>query len=747
MRRLVYIKSNAIKALSKISDASMMQSVARYYKRAVVDRSGVSLVSAYHMFKANRDVIKRLVNEVQKAVGNSNASVQYHAIGLMYLIRQHDKLALNKFVNYFGKNAIRSPHGYVMVIRIAKQVMEEERDAEIKMGMFKMIEGWLRHGNDMVSIEAAKAICEWSEATPKELFGAVAVLQVCLSSGRSALRLAAIRILNKLAGKHPLTVATCNVDIEALISDSNRSIATFAITTLLKTGNESSVERLMKQINSFFNEISIEFKSIIVEAIKSLCLKFPKTHSMMLPFLFNTLRDDRGLTHKTCVVNAFVEIIYSIKEASDVGLGYLAEFIEDCSHSSLIVRILYLIGDVGPKMKEPSKYIRYVFNRIMLEKAVVRVAAVDCLIKFANECKELKPSVISMLKSCLKDEDSEVREKTLIYLKSMEKGLKVEELFSFDSFYSLNELENNLIEYLDKNNNCEIDFSRIPMIPLREMRKKKKNVEIEEIVKEEIKPEFNVMNIPNVASLGECLKTCKSIQLTESETEYNVVLTKYLFKEHLVLRFEIVNTLNDQILNNVHVESKCDLEDEIVLINSTRIDELKFNESKDIYLTFLLKNKFPSASFTNLLKFNVKEIDPDTNEPEEEGYNDEYSLEEFELNISDFVLPIESKNFDIEFNNLKCELIETLVLSSIKSISVGISELISIFGLSPNNNSQSILDQNSNSHTLLLSGSLLNNERVLIKIRMVYHSSVGLTIELNVHSNDDDICEAIVNSI
>lgn len=47
---------------------------------------------------------------------------------------------------------------------------------------------------------------------------------------------------------HPMAVTNCNIDMEALISDHNRSIATLAITTLLKTGNESSVERLIKQV-------------------------------------------------------------------------------------------------------------------------------------------------------------------------------------------------------------------------------------------------------------------------------------------------------------------------------------------------------------------------------------------------------------------------------------------------------------------------------------------------------------------
>ena len=47
---------------------------------------------------------------------------------------------------------------------------------------------------------------------------------------------------------HPMAVTNCNIDMESLISDQNRSIATLAITTLLKTGNESSVDRLLKQV-------------------------------------------------------------------------------------------------------------------------------------------------------------------------------------------------------------------------------------------------------------------------------------------------------------------------------------------------------------------------------------------------------------------------------------------------------------------------------------------------------------------
>ena len=63
----------------------------------------------------------------------------------------------------------------------------------------------------------------------------------------------------------PGAVTICNLDLENLVQDPNRSIATLAITTLLKTGTEASVERLMKQIAKFMGEISDEFKVVVMK--------------------------------------------------------------------------------------------------------------------------------------------------------------------------------------------------------------------------------------------------------------------------------------------------------------------------------------------------------------------------------------------------------------------------------------------------------------------------------------------------
>jgi hypothetical protein len=89
--------------------------------------------------------------------------------------------------------------------------------------------------------------------------------------------------------------------MESLISDQNRSIATLAITTLLKTGNESSVDRLMKQMTNFMSDIADEFKIVVVEAIRSLCLKFPlKYRSLYVPHVPNVSEEELELICDFC---------------------------------------------------------------------------------------------------------------------------------------------------------------------------------------------------------------------------------------------------------------------------------------------------------------------------------------------------------------------------------------------------------------------------------------------------------------
>ena len=185
--------------------------------------------------------------------------------------------------------------------------------------LHQLLEGWLRHKSDMVNFEAARAICSMDNVTDKEVAPALQLLQLFLTSPRFIGRFTAIRILQNFATTRPHLINSLNPDIEGLISDSNRSIATYAITTLLKTGNEASVDRLMKEITGFMSNITDEFKVTIVEAIRSLSLKFPSKQSVMLGFLAGILRDEGGFDFKKAVVEAMFDMIKYIPDCREDG--------------------------------------------------------------------------------------------------------------------------------------------------------------------------------------------------------------------------------------------------------------------------------------------------------------------------------------------------------------------------------------------------------------------------------------------
>lgn len=65
-------------------------------------------------------------------------------------------------------------------------------------------------------------------------------------------------------------------------------------------------------------------------------------------------------------------------------------------------------GTEGPKTREPSKYIRYIYNRIILENATVRAAAVSSLAHFGAALVGLRPRVVTLLTRAMSDNDDEV---------------------------------------------------------------------------------------------------------------------------------------------------------------------------------------------------------------------------------------------------------------------------------------------------------------------------------------------------
>lgn len=822
-------RANAIRALCLITDPSMIQGIERVLKAAIVDKtpsvSSAALVSSYHLCNVAKDIIKRWSNEVQEAInikptssgfasaassyftaggGQSSSQSQivistssinqYHAISLLFLIRQHDRMAITKLVQTYssGKssgggflgggggssNVLKNPSAVCMLIRFACKVMEDDPGSSRRI--YEILEGFLRHKSDMVNLEAARAICDMPNLSLKELFPAVSVLQLFLSSPKATLRFAAIRTLNKLSLETPAAVASCNLDIENLISDQNRSVATFAITTLLKTGNEASVDRLMKQISGFMNDISDEFKVIVVDAIRALCLKFPAKQVVMLQFLSNVLRDEGGYNFKRAVVEAIFDMVKHIPESKDAALSHLCEFIEDCEFTKLSVRVLYLLGIEGPKTATPNKYIRYIYNRVILENSIVRAAAVSALAKFGVHGTDalVKKSVHVLLTRCLDDVDDEVRDRATLYLAMMNNENLAKKYIADDATFALSTLERELVHYVSNPAEKEFNLESVPVISKAQEEDERRRTRAMDSntpllsAPSPSTPTAAGAKSPAAASaapvnafdqqavyasqlsshfsaFGTLFKSSAPIPLTESETEYVVNCIKHTFAKHIVFQFDCTNTLNDQLLENVHMVMQPEI-DGLIQVAEIPAEKLEYGVTGVIYVAFEQEDpdELGNVSFTNTLTFEVKDCDPTTGEADPEGYNDEYQVEDVEVTTSDYIRTSYISNFAEEYENLaEGEVVDTFALDREKApnLKAACTSIIDLLGMQALEGTET--PKNNSVHTLLLSGTFLDGSKVLARCRMTFNANSGVAFELSVRSEDENVSQIVLLAI
>ncbi|XP_034927401.1 coatomer subunit gamma isoform X2 [Populus alba] len=757
-------RANAIRVLCRITDGTLLTQIERYLKQAIVDKNPVvasaALVSGIHLLQTNPEIVKRWSNEVQEAVQSRAALVQFHALALLQQIRQNDRLAVSKLVTSLTRGTVRSPLAQCLLIRYATQVIRESANTQTgDRPFYDFLESCLRHKAEMVIFEAARAITELSGVTNRELTPAITVLQLFLSSSKPVLRFAAVRTLNKVAMTHPMAVTNCNIDMESLISDQNRSIATLAITTLLKTGNESSVDRLMKQITNFMSDIADEFKIVVVEAIRSLCLKFPLKYRSLMNFLSNILREEGGFEYKKAIVDSIVILIRDIPEAKESGLLHLCEFIEDCEFTYLSTQILHFLGIEGPKTTDPSKYIRYIYNRVHLENATVRAAAVSTLAKFGAMVDALKPRIFVLLRRCIFDSDDEVRDRTTLYLSTLGGDGEVVETdgdtktFLFgDLDIPLVNLETSLKNYEPSEEPFDIDSvpKEVKSQPLAEKKapgKKPTGLGAPPAGPPSTADAYErlLSSIPEFSDFGKLFKSSAPVELTEAETEYAVNVVKHIFDRHVVFQYNCTNTIPEQLLENVSVIVDSSEADNFAEVASKPLRSLPYDTPGQTFVAFEKPEGITAVGkFSNTLRFIVKEVDPTTGEAEDDGVEDEYQLEDLEVVAADYMMKVGVSNFRNAWESMgdDFEHVDEYGLGPRENLAEAVIAVINLLGMQPCEGTE-VVATNSRSHTCLLSGVFLGNVSVLVRLQFGIHGSRDVAMKLAVRSEDEAVRDTI----
>jgi len=639
-------RSNSIRVLCSITDASLLGQIERFLKQAVVDKcpavSSAALVSGLRLMKVNPEIVRRWSSEIQEAASSDNALVQFHAISLLYQIRKSDRLAVNKFVLQCIRSNIRSPLATCAIIRYISESMETDDSAD-SMVFQGFLETCLRNKSETVVLEAAKTIARLEKTEAKLLQSCMTVLQLLLSSPKSIMRFGAIRALNLIAIRDPGAVSYCNTELESLISDPNRAISTAAITTLLRTGSEASIERLMQHILTLFSALQDEHRVTVIDAIRSLCTRYPSKHRAFISFLSTILRDEGGFEYKQAIVDCMIHIIRLSESVKDLGLLHLSEFIEDCEYTHLSIDILHVLGEDGPLTNDPSKYIRYIYNRLFLENAAIRAAAVSALTRFGIHCPALRRQLATLLLRCMHDADDEVRDRATL----CRHWLDVDGFVTTKEIASV-QVEQALSIYLDSDTVDAFNLKNLTFSSLGEVN----IIQHEKVLLDEQKGSTSsymsaLFSIPEFASLGGEVTTSPLIPLTESETEYKVSCIKHVFRSHVVFQFLCTNTIEDQVLENVSVNMEVLGEDDgsLVVEHTHVLPRLLVNVPDFTYVCFKrTQRQVVNSKFACSLQFTAKEIDPVSNEPEDVGYEDAYVLEDVAVLPADFVTATKLSN-------------------------------------------------------------------------------------------------------
>eukprot|EP00758_Cryptobia_borreli_P004270 Tbor_TRINITY_DN4277_c0_g1::TRINITY_DN4277_c0_g1_i1::g.24053::m.24053/K17267/COPG; coatomer subunit gamma len=734
-------RCHAIRTLRKLTDATMMSTMDRFLKQAIVDRNNnvvsAAIVTGIHLSHLQPELTKRWLTEVKEALSSRGSKVQYHALALLHRLNKGERIHVLKMVQMAQNGPIRAPLPLCLLIRMCTELIQE--DFQQYLDLYKFVTSLLHHSADMVVFEAAHSICSLRNVTAKEVLPAVLAVSPYLASSKSTLRFTAVRLLSRIATTHPSAVTPINGDIETLVGDTNRNISTQAITILLKIGNEFAIDRLLRQMKGqMMAEMSEECKVAVVDSMRVISKKFPQKFPTIIEFLFTTLKDEGGGSFKHNVIESMLYISRTNPAARESVLTCLAEFIEDCEFPFLVKRVLCLIGEEGPRSENPRQFIRYVYNHVQLERPLIRAVAISTLAKFAAGVPELRKIITILLKRTLTDPDDEVRDRAVFYY----------QLFTHGDEVAINTLVDDVASQVNKERDAAIPKPAIT----RELEEVGTAVSAEAAATittssgasaQVTGPSLAVVGfrekmhrVPELKSLGDPLCSTEPVNLTDADNELAVSLAKHFFSECIVFQFKVMNTMDNISIHNFNILTDMDELENCTPQYTTVIDTIEPHKTGYGYVVVSREvDTFPSGCVRCSCSFSTQEGDEELSDPEE------LPMDEFAVNVSDYITPIDlSGGYEKQFTAFKDEeTVDSYSLKTMKSLTMAAHAICDFFGMHIQGGRPEKIT--TKSQTINMSGVMADsmNTLILVSGKVFIAADQTVALELVIRGGTEDL--------
>jgi coatomer protein complex subunit gamma len=786
-------RANAMRVLARIIDSNLLGAIERYVKQAIIDDyaplASAGLLAGLQWSQGsseNSAIVRRWITETHQAIQKHRGIVQYHALLLLYQMKSSDRLAVSKIVSkYSKKGALTSPLAIIMIIRYTTKLVLDESQAfpglTFRDGSTVCREGYefltscLKHSSELVVHEAARAFVILPTAI-EDLHSVVGILESLMLSPKPCVRLGALKTIAEISIMYPRIIVKCNDELSNLLQDQNPLIATLALTTLLKTATEGLIVDLLEKVAALLGTMENEFRVSIVKSILQLSVSYPSKRQLLMNFLGTFLKHPAAYEFKHAIVSGIVESLQTYPETMDDSLFILAVSLDTCEHVNLSTEILHIVAEMGPLVKNASKHIPYLYNRFLLGSPPLRAAAVSSLSKFASHHVPLRPSILLLLRKCLRDDNEETRERAAAAISVLSASL-VEADATDDKVADAQPLENDLAAHIfspmsmsfaqlsksleayqatsgEMENDAPVSFESLPIV-----KEDPKEQTIEAlhcsylssptIRRKVANPTDEVYAIPELATLGKVAVSSSPIALTERETEYVVHCTKHVYVDHIVLQFKVENTVENQRLDTVSVAVMAYDNDEDLyeVIGEMSAPSISYGDIESCFV--VLKRKGGKVSPLTLacgLEFTVWAVDEESGEDIGEPYEEEYTLEDIVVEPADFMEKNPVKDFRKAWDCIgRDHEVAKKVGLQFGSLQEAVDNVVKFLGMEACDNTL-VLKRNGQAHMLHLSGTFLGHERVLARAQISPFEEI-CALKIAVRCQDTEIGRTVAGWI
>ncbi|UKK02582.2 coat protein, gamma subunit [Theileria orientalis] len=797
-------RANAIRSICFIMRGPVSAQIERYLKSSLVDKqpyvSSSTLLCCIGMFTRSSETLKRWFSEITTCLSNKSEMVRFHATILLFLLRFNDKQSIRKLISTLEDSG---EHVICFIIRFltANSGFTETAPFIVK---------YLSHESTMVKLEASKSVVSMLLAHIRakgtlESFGydlapVLEVFKHFLTVG-DVFTFAAMRQISILAQLVPEKINVLNKQLEVYISDKNRTLSSLALVTLLQTGSSNTIENLLNQASG----LSGEFKLEVTRAIKRLCISHPDKYKHVLRFMAFNFRNESSFASKREMVDATIFIVREIPKARNFGVLNLCEFIEDCEYSEISTKVLKFLGENIPNLKNPHEYVRFIYNRLILENALVRSASIDALESIANKLPELRECIIEIIRNTNTNDNFELQEQVnvvynlLLHNPGSESGVGANVVTNlvdadagppsneFGSFGEMNHAtldvhsdeagklgvtehinREDLKGLLDVYNESDMDMYLDDLS--RKLQDRVDNGV--ELVEYDLSrpPDDMAISVDTasgaeatIVATGPALESTQILpddvmeklegkveptlttSLTEEEEDYNVSVNVFCNAHYLVLQFSVENTLNNQFLEEVSISldtKACNNPGD--LLYQTGVKKVDVNDTQQLYA--VLRNR-PGApnDWENTLMLGPCGVTLNfTVNCSNDKYKDSFKINNLNFGLSSYMAgwELQPREYVALWTEWERHEVSGTFNLQFRSLAEASSEILKFFGMKVC--TDGLQNKISWSH---LSGSFLGTYRLLAKASFAQPNENMCILKLQLRSKDDHVSKYLMSHL